>query len=277
MASRARGGARTFTANHYAGPRRPASSDFAEPIQTGPVYRPGVRRQIAGMAVILYDLAGADPALRFSPFCWRTRLALAHKGLDVEARPWRFTEKATIAFAGTEKVPVIVDAGRVVADSWIIADYLEQAYPDRPSLFGGPGGFAHARFVNAWADSVMNPAILRLVVRDIWAVLDSADQAYFRATREARLGTSLEQLAAVRGERLGALRDILAPLRLVLAGGRWLGGEAPSYADYIVFGSLQWPRCVSRLELLAEDDPVAAWRGRMFGLFDGLAGRAAVA
>ena len=32
----------------------------------------------------LYDLVGEDPACRFSPFCWRSRLALAHKGLDVE-------------------------------------------------------------------------------------------------------------------------------------------------------------------------------------------------
>jgi hypothetical protein len=36
------------------------------------------------MARTLYDLAGADPDLRFSPYCWRTRLALAHKGLEVE-------------------------------------------------------------------------------------------------------------------------------------------------------------------------------------------------
>jgi glutathione S-transferase len=45
------------------------------------------------MSMILYDLAGADPDLRFSPFCWRTRFALAHKGLPVETIPWRFTEK----------------------------------------------------------------------------------------------------------------------------------------------------------------------------------------
>ena len=29
----------------------------------------------------LYDLAGADPTLRFSPHCWKTHMALAHKGL----------------------------------------------------------------------------------------------------------------------------------------------------------------------------------------------------
>ena len=88
------------------------------------------------MSMILYDLAGADPDLRFSPFCWRTRFALAHKGLPVETVPWRFTEKEAIAFSG-----------RVVSDSWSIAEYLEEFYPN-PTIFGGPIGLAHARFVN---------------------------------------------------------------------------------------------------------------------------------
>ena len=30
----------------------------------------------------LYELAGADPARVFSPFCWRIRMALAAKGLS---------------------------------------------------------------------------------------------------------------------------------------------------------------------------------------------------
>jgi glutathione S-transferase len=66
----------------------------------------------------------------------------------------------------------------------------------------------------------------------------------------------------------------MQPVRSVLQGQRWLGGAAPSYADYIVFGSLQWPRCVSRFELLAEGDEIAEWRGRVMALFDGLAGAA---
>jgi glutathione S-transferase len=88
----------------------------------------------------MHDLCGADPARRFSPYCWRARLALAHKGLEVETLPWRFTDKAAIADSGQDRVPVLRDEARVVSDSWRIAEYLEDAYPDRPSLFGGPGG-----------------------------------------------------------------------------------------------------------------------------------------
>ena len=65
------------------------------------------------------------------------RMALAHKNLTVETIPWHFTDKAAIAHSGQERVPVIEDGDRVVADSWAIANYLEDTYPERPSLFGG--------------------------------------------------------------------------------------------------------------------------------------------
>src|SRR3712207_5953960 len=113
---------------------------------------------------VLYDLAGADPSLRFSPYCWRAKLALAHKGLAVETVPWRFTDKGAIAFSGQGRVPVLVDGERTVSDSWAIALYLEEAYPDRPSLFKGSEAVAVTRFVNAWADTVLQAAMIRLIV-----------------------------------------------------------------------------------------------------------------
>ena len=54
----------------------------------------------------MHDLAGEDPDLRFSPYCWRTRFALAHKGLPVETVPWRFTDRDEIAFVRGETEPL---------------------------------------------------------------------------------------------------------------------------------------------------------------------------
>lgn len=85
------------------------------------------------MALKLFELVGTDAGRPFSPFCWRSRLALAHKGLSAESIPWRFTEKSALAPYGSEKVPVMLDRDRAVADSWIIATYLEDTYPDRPA------------------------------------------------------------------------------------------------------------------------------------------------
>jgi glutathione S-transferase len=226
------------------------------------------------MAILMHDLAGADPALRFSPYCWRIRMALAHKGLAVETVPWRFTEKEALAFSGQGRVPVIRDGDTVVSDSWAIAEYLEDTYPDRPSLFGGPSGRAHARFINAWADAVMVGGIARLIVRDLLDVVDPKDRAYFRESREARFGMSLEAVQDGRETRVADFRASQSPVRQVLSKQAYLGGDTPSYADHIIFGTLQWPRCVSRFELLAADDPIAGWRERMLDLFDGLARKA---
>ena len=221
------------------------------------------------MTVTLYDLAGADPARRFSPYCWRTRFSLAHKQLDVDARPWRFTDKETIAFSGQGLVPVIVDGGRTVSDSWEIARYLEATYPDRPSLFGG--AVAPIRFIAAWTDRVVQPAIGRMIIADVLAVLDAKDQGYFRESREKRFGATLEAVQADRDQRLPAFRQSLEPVRVVLAGSPFLGGETPTYADYAVFGAFQWARCTSPFRLLADDDSIVGWQRRLRALFDGLA------
>jgi glutathione S-transferase len=224
----------------------------------------------------LYDLAGADPNLRFSPYCWRAKFALAHKGLSVETIPWRFTEKDAIALSGQERVPVLLDGDKVVHDSWTIACYLEDAYPDRPSLFGGAAARAPTRFLNNWADTILNPGIIRFVLSDIFRVIDPKDRNYFRTTREQRFGTTIEAFSAERDKHLPVFRQSLAPLRTTLAAQPYLAGERPAYADYIVLGSFQWPRCISTFALLEPDDPIAAWRERMLDALDGL-GRKAMA
>src|ERR1700694_3144101 len=112
------------------------------------------------MAITLYDLAGAEAGRRFSPFCWRAKMALAHKGLEVETVPWRFTEKDKLPQPNAGRVPVIVDGARVVHDSTAIADYLEQRYPDRPSLFGGETARGLVRFIQNWTQPRLRPAPL---------------------------------------------------------------------------------------------------------------------
>ena len=179
------------------------------------------------MSIVLYDLAGADPDVRFSPYCWRTRFALAHKGLPVETVPWRFTDRDEIAFSGQAKVPVIKDGGKVVSDSWAIAEYLEEQVP-APTLFGGGTGRAHALFINSWADAVLVGGIVRFIVRDLLDIIDPKDVEYFRSSREARFGCSLEAVQAGRDDRLAAFRDLLLadPAGIAAAGlARWGSAE----------------------------------------------------
>jgi glutathione S-transferase len=219
----------------------------------------------------LFDLAGADDALRFSPFCWRTRLALAHKGLPVDTIAWRFTEKEAIAPSGQGKVPVLVDGDRWLSDSWKIAEYLEAAHPDRPSLFGSAGEKALTRFVNQWTTEILHPALARVILPDVFAVLHQMDRAYFRTSREAAFGTSIAALADRRDEALATLRGLLKPLRSTLAVQPYLTGDGPAYADHIAFAAFQWARVVSQIVLVSDDDPIAGWIARMLDAYGGLA------
>lgn len=222
----------------------------------------------------LYELAGADDSCRFSPYCWRVRLALAHKGLPVETVAWRFHEKEAIAFSGQGKVPVLVDGEHCVSDSWAIAEYLDHQYPDRPSLLGDASLKALTRFVSQWVADSVHPALARLILPDVHAVLDEADKDYFKQTREAAFGVSLDELASQREASLQAFRTILQPLRSTLAQQDYLAGDAPAYADHIVFGAFQWARVVSTQSLLAQDDPLTAWCERMLDAYNGLARQA---
>lgn len=215
----------------------------------------------------LYDLAGADPALRFSPFCWRIKLALAHKRLDVETIPWRFTEKEVIAFSGQKLVPVLVDGERVVTDSQAIAEYLEATYPDAPSLFGDAQSRALIQFIRRWTDGALHLALAPILMPDIHRVIHPKDQDYFRASREQRFGTTLETLAAQREQYVAALQTVLNPLRFTVKGQAFLAGETPLYADHLVFGALQWARKTSATPLLQADDPIIAWMERVLDFY----------
>ena len=100
------------------------------------------------------------------------------------------------------------------------------------------------------------------------------DKDYFRKSRETRLGMTLEQYCADREKNLASFRQSLEPLRQTLATQPFLGGEAPLYPDYIVFGGFQWARSISPFVLLEKSDPVNSWRERLLDRFDGLARKA---
>jgi glutathione S-transferase len=222
------------------------------------------------MAITMYDLAGVEADRRFSPFCWRARMALAHKGLDVATVPWGFTETNKLPAPNVGRVPVIVDGGKVVHDSSAIADYLEERYPDTPTLFPGEAARGLSKFVQNWTETVLQVGLIQLVVLDIYNHLRPEDKAYFRQSREERFKVSLEEVVKDREAKLPAFRASLDPLRRTVERQDFVCGAAPAYADYIVFGAFQWARSISDFELIAANDPIFAWRGRMLDLFGGL-------
>ncbi len=225
------------------------------------------------MTIKMWDLAGAEDDRRFSPHCWRIKMALAHKGLEAETVPWRFTEKEAIAVSGQGLVPVIVDDGQEVHDSWEIACHLEEKYPDRP-LFGDAQARHLAFFFKFWVESALHGPVLRAILVDLFAHLHEKDRKYFRESREKRFGRTLEEVGGDPKKAIADLRTALLPARQVLVHAPYVSGGAPGFADYLLFGPFQWARAVSPQRLLEPDDPVFAWRERMLDLYDGFARKA---
>ncbi len=224
----------------------------------------------------LYTLCGESRDIRFSPHAWKAVMALHHKGLAFEEAPTPFTAIPKLENGFSPTVPLLKDGERLVRDSFDIAVYLDEAYPDRPSLFGGAAGRALSRTIEGYSQFVIHPALTRIMLTEIHDCLAPEDQAYFRASRESRLGKSLEAVVAEREREIAAFPAKLDPMRHALKHQAWLGGETPLFADYIVFGALQWARVVSPVSLLQNDDPVADWFQRCLDLHDG-AGRAVAA
>jgi glutathione S-transferase len=224
----------------------------------------------AAINVRLYELV-LDNGRSSSPFVWRIRFALAHKGITYETVPVGFTE-IPAAFGGRFKtLPVIEHGDTLMAESWDIAEYLDRAFPDHPALFKSPSELALVRLSDAWFSSEIMRKMFGIYVLDIHDAARPEDRAYFRRTRELRLkGARLEDHTADRASRLPALRDALNPLRAHLSRFPYLGGAAPNYADYIALSGFLWVASVSTLPMLAHDDTLRAWLDRSFDLYGGL-------
>jgi hypothetical protein len=121
------------------------------------------------VTIKLWDLAGAEDDRRFSPYCWRVKMALRHKGLEAEEIPWRLTEKDAIAFSGQKLVPVSGDEAHTLT-----------------------------YFFKHWVERNIHSGVMKVIIVDPFNQLHEKDRAYFHASREKRFGKTLEQFGAAR-------------------------------------------------------------------------------
>ena len=136
---------------------------------------------------------------------------------------------------------------------------------------------AVTRFINQWVTEIVHPALARLILPDVFAVLHDKDKPYFQRTREAAFGLSLDKLAAQHDLFMKEFLGVLAPLRSTLSAQEYLAGAEPAYADHIAFSAFQWARVTSAQHLLDKADPISVWCERMLKAYGGLAGSAACA
>lgn len=197
-------------------------------------------------------------------------MALAHKGISFESVPVPFTKVAGVENGEGRTVPVLRHGDKVVQDSYKIALYLEENFPDSPSLFDGEGGKALTRFVINWSQTQIHPVVYRLVSMQIYNSLADADKTHFRTTREERFNMTLEEFSASRGASATDLQNALVPLEAMLASQAFLGGDKPLFADYVVFGAIQWCRVFKGQSLMKKDSRAATWFEKVAGLHNGV-------
>lgn len=225
------------------------------------------------MTPIIYERIGYQER-RPSPFSWRIYYAVAHKEIPVEYRAVRFADVDTIrGLSGQDKVPILLDGDTVVHDSWNIATHLETRFPEHPSLFGGDVGRGLTRALAIWADTVLAPAIRRLIAADFIYCLAPEDRGYYRRSREAQFGCTLEAYCADRERWLAEFATIIAPLEQTLSEQWYFAGDEPAYADYVLFSVFQYARLGGPHELLRAGTSVRRWRDALVTRFDQLGDR----
>ncbi|HXS28404.1 MAG TPA: beta-etherase [Steroidobacteraceae bacterium] len=220
--------------------------------------------------IVLYDLQLAS-GCTISPFVWATKYALKHKGFDIEIVPGGFTGILERTGGRSERLPAIVDDGRWVLDSWLIAEYLDERYPDRPMLFEGESMKVLTRFIESWLWATAIRPWFGCYIKDYRDLSLPQDHEYVTRTRETMLGgRKLEEVQAGREDRLAQVPPTLEPFRQLLRDSAWLGGSRPNYADYRALAVFLWTASVATSPPLTENDPLRDWLDRGFDLYGGL-------
>jgi glutathione S-transferase len=220
--------------------------------------------------ITIYDLQLRTGAT-ISPFVWATKYAIAHKGFQLDIVPGGFTGIMERTGGRSERLPAIVDDGKWVLDSWQIAEYLDETYPDRPTLIGDKKTYVATRFIENWLWGNVLREWMPNIVQDYRDMSLDVDHEYVTKTRTAP-GTTLEATQAGREERLGKIPPKLELLRTTLRDAPWLGGDTPNYTDYRALAVFLFMAAVATTPVLTDDDPIRDWIDRGFDLYPGVGG-----
>src|SRR5580692_13019959 len=188
--------------------------------------------------------------LPLSPYSRKIRLVLAEKRLPVELRMekvWeRRAEYLELNPAGT--VPTLIEeTGLVIADSYAICEYLEEAYPDSPLLGRTLAERVEVRRLVAWFDGKFAQEVTRNLL----------GEKFMRRLA----GRGNPDAAAMRTGYL-ALRYHIEYLGWLAETRKWLAGGALSLADFAAAAHL------SCLDFIGDVDwklsaPAKDWYARM--------------
>ena len=232
----------------------------------------------------------------FSPNTWKTRLSLLLKKVPFETIPVTLTDIQQDLTRRSGQSNVTVPAielpdGRILFDSFRISEWLEENYPNEPSLFTGDGqstsnadrrhlqmGKNYARLVdlglgaskpqwNVWFELCF-PQLDRLIS-------EKETSEYFRS--DLRLGPNgYERLISLnQDELIERARLNLQPFIQILKErpGEYFQGQFPGQVDFILFGRYAYCRMLNphltKILWNEQSEELHQWTEKLSQAFDG--------
>ncbi|TFK22725.1 hypothetical protein FA15DRAFT_671260 [Coprinopsis marcescibilis] len=210
--------------------------------------------------ITFYDISNnLRSPLPPSPYCWRTRLCLNYKQVKFSTEYVPYSNIATFAKEkgipptavqpdGSPKytLPAIYDSdkGTYISDSFKIAQYLDEKYPDTPRLVPEKTAALQA----AW-EAIYNPIHMKLVPLNVVKVLETLDPVSFEFAKkhvEGLFGRSWEAIVQAAEPDQAGWKDVEKDVALWLQyldirnatdrKGVWVIGSEFSFADSVIGG-----------------------------------------
>ena len=221
--------------------------------------------------LVLYDFAE-------SVCCQKVRLVIAEKQIEVTERAVPLDQGAQYQPEFLELnpkgiVPVAVHGDRVIRESAIINEYLEEVFAGRRLLPEDPVGRAHARYWSLLVDQgIHNPhtTVVSFVVALRHAFLQQLDtpdkvaghlanvrDPVSREMQRQAFEMAFEAPAVVTA--IQVLDGLLEDMDLALADSPWLAGDAPTLADFNLAPYVHRLDCLGLSGMWSTRSSVARW------------------
>ncbi|MEZ0244274.1 MAG: glutathione S-transferase family protein [Sphingomonas sp.] len=125
-----------------------------------------------------------------SPYVRKVTVALDIKGVKFEIDPIVpfYGDAEFSRLSPLRRIPVLVDGDLVLNDSTVIAEYVDEAYPDPPLMPRSPDDRARARWIEEYADS----RLCDLIIWQLFYRRVIAPRVHKLPTDEALLAKVLE-------------------------------------------------------------------------------------
>ena len=135
-----------------------------------------------------------------SPYVRKVLVCMELKGLDYEVDPITpfFGNDEFRRLSPLRRIPVLIENGLVLTDSTVIAEYLEEQYPDPPLMPKDPKERARARWLEEFSDSRLGDVFIwglfypKMVHPRVWG--EPGDQKRIDNSLTTEIPAALEYL-----------------------------------------------------------------------------------